>query len=125
MLLGIDITEIGRIEKSLQIPGFLDRVYSAEEKEELRRRNFPVQSVASAFAAKEAFSKAIGTGIRGFSLNEISLLHNELGAPYLKFSGRAVEIASKTGCDFTVSITHTDDYAVAVVAAYSKDSSSV
>ena len=118
MHLGIDTVEIDRIEESIKNNRFVERVYSAEEIEELSRRNFIAQSAAACFAAKEAFSKSIGTGIRGFSLNEVSLLHDELGAPFLKFSGKAADICKEKGYEYSVSITHTDKYATAVVVAY-------
>ena len=118
MRLGIDTVEIYRIEKSIKSERFIEKVYSADEIKELSRRNFIPQSAAACFAAKEAFSKAIGTGIRGFSLNEVSLLHDELGAPFLKFPGRAALICEKKAYKYTVSVTHTDKYATAVVVAY-------
>ena len=72
----------------------------------------------AAFCAKEAFSKSLGTGISGFSLKEVSLLHNERGKPYLSFSGNAEKIVHKTGCSFDVSITHTESLATAVVISF-------
>ncbi len=115
MNIGIDSIEIARIEKSLEIKGFLEKVFSAEEIELFKSRNMRAESIAANFAAKEAFSKALGTGIRGFSLNEISVLRDELGAPYLKLSGKALEAAA--GLSFKVSITHTKDAATAIVLA--------
>ena len=64
---GVDVVRIDRIAKSIQNPRFLERVFSAEEIEAFARKNMPVQSIAAAFSAKEAFSKALGTGVRGFS----------------------------------------------------------
>lgn len=113
MNIGIDSIEISRIEKSLKINGFLEKVFSAEEIDFFISRNMRAESIAANFAAKEAFSKALGTGIRGFSLNEISVLRDELGAPYLKLSGKALEAAA--GLSFKVSITHTRDVATAIV----------
>lgn len=116
MRIGIDSVEIERVEKSLLIHGFKEKVFSAEEIAELETRGGKAESYAADFAAKEAFSKALGTGIRGFSLNEISVLRDELGAPYIKLSGRAEEAAK--GLSFTVSITHTRTTASAAVIAY-------
>lgn len=114
MKIGADIVEISRIEKSLQIKGFKESVYSASELEFLSGRK--VESYAANFAAKEAFSKSLGTGIQGFSLNEISVLRDSLGAPYISLSGRALDAAK--GFCFTVSLSHTKDTALAVVIAY-------
>ncbi len=115
MNVGIDSIEISRIEKSLEIKGFLEKVFSAEEIEFFKSRNMRAESIAANFAAKEAFSKALGTGIRGFSLNEISVLRDELGAPYLKLCGKALEVSA--GLSFKVSITHTKTVASAIVLA--------
>ena len=115
MNIGIDSIEISRIEKSLKISGFLEKVFSAEDIDFFISRNMRAESIAANFAAKEAFSKALGTGIRGFSLNEISVLRDELGAPYLKLSGKALEAAARLS--FKVSITHTRDVATAIVLA--------
>lgn len=115
MNVGIDSIEISRIEKSLEIKGFLEKVFSAEEIEFFKSRNMRAESIAANFAAKEAFSKALGTGIRGFSLSEISVLRDRLGAPYIKLSGKALEAAK--GLSFKVSITHTKTTASAIVLA--------
>ena len=112
------MVEISRISNLMENSNFMQKVYSAAEISELEARGFPPQSAAAAFAAKEAFAKALGTGIRGFSLNEISLLHDELGAPRLELAGRAKEIAANSGLTFTVSLTHTKEYAAAVVVAF-------
>ncbi len=115
MNIGIDSVEIARIEKSLEAAGFLEKVFSDEEIGFFKSKNMRAESIAANFAAKEAFSKSIGTGIRGFSLNEISVLRDELGAPYLKLSGKALEAAK--GLYFKMSITHTKTVATAIVLA--------
>ncbi len=116
MRVGIDTIDLDRVEKSLQIKGFMDKVYSLKERVMLAVKKNMVPSAAANFAAKEAFSKALGTGVRGFALNEVSILRDNLGAPYIELSGRAKEVAK--GLDFTVSITHTDSVATAIVIAY-------
>ena len=104
---GIDLVEIGRIAKSMENPRFLERVYSPEELELLRSRakaDTPlhlslsaVNTAAANFCAKEAFAKAMGTGVRGFSLSEVSVLRDELGRPYLSLSGNAAKLAQCMG----------------------------
>lgn len=116
MRVGIDTVEIERIKKSLEIKGFKERIFSAEELEFINNKPQPAQSYAANFAAKEAFAKALGTGVRGFWLDEVSVLRDELGAPYLKLSDRAKEAAK--GYAFTVSLTHTQTDATAIVIAY-------
>jgi len=105
----------------MQSPRFLTRVFSDAENILFQSRGFSAQTVAVNFCAKEAFSKAIGTGIRGFSLNEVSALRDELGKPYLQLSGKAKEIAEEKRLVFDVSLTHTGEYAAAVVIAYTED----
>lgn len=115
---GIDLVEIKRIEKSVKNEKFLNKVYSQREIEYFNKRNFPVETIAGSFCVKEAFSKAIGTGIRGFSLNEVEVLHDELGKPFLSFLGKAKVIAEKLSYTYSVSISHTSEYATAIVIAY-------
>jgi holo-[acyl-carrier protein] synthase len=119
MQVGIDTVEIKRIETLIENKErFIDRVFSLKEQEEFNKRNNKPEHIAAAFCAKEAFSKAIGTGISGFNLNELSLLHKENGKPYFEFSGKALEIVKETGLSFDVSITHTDSLATAIVIAF-------
>ena len=80
----------------------------------IRAVSYP--SAAADWAAKEAFSKALGTGVRGFELNEVSCLRDELGAPYLVLTGKAKQAAE--GLAFSVSLTHTAELASAIVIAY-------
>jgi holo-[acyl-carrier protein] synthase len=115
LLVGIDLVEISRIKKSIQNPRFCGRVLGVTEYSQLEMRGFPVQSIAASFSAKEAFAKALGTGIRGFSLDEVELLRDSSGRPDLKLSGRALEIADARKLRFSVSVTHTKEYAAAVV----------
>ena len=116
MRVGIDSIEISRIEKSLELNGFKERVFSTAEIEYFDKKGSRVQSYAANFAAKEAFSKALGTGMRGFSWTDISVLRDELGAPYLRLTGSA--LAAAKGLSFTVSLTHTQTTATAIVIAY-------
>ena len=117
MWIGLDMVEISRMAGCLEHAHFVERVFGEREREEWMLRRFAPQSAAAAFAAKEAFSKALGTGIRGFSLTEVQLLHDELGAPYLSLSGRAERLAQEKGLTFAVSLTHTNEMAAAVVVA--------
>ena len=112
---GIDMVEIERIKKSMNRKSFLNVILGKDEYEQLRNRNFPVQSVAANFCAKEAFSKAIGTGIRGFGFKDVQLLRSELGKPYLLISENIINKLGISGFKFDVSITHTKNYAAAVV----------
>ncbi|MCH3972524.1 MAG: holo-ACP synthase [Oscillospiraceae bacterium] len=120
MTVGLDLCEIERIRRSMQNPHFCSRVLGKQEFAQLQKRGFPAQSVAASFCAKEAFGKAMGTGLRGFSLCEVELLRAKTGAPRLCLSGKAAELAA--GWQFQVSVTHTAAAAAAVVLGERKES---
>lgn len=116
---GIDVVEIGRIQHSMDRYGarFLDRVYTAGEKEYCLRKRRSAESFAARFAAKEAGAKALGTGIsRGVSWLEIEVVRQPGGRPALRFHGRAAEWAQRLGvAHAALSLTHTDSLAMASV----------
>lgn len=115
---GIDLVEIERIRQSCENPAFVRRVFGAAEQAQFAAQKHPEAHMAGAFAAKEAFSKAMGTGLRGFSLCEVEVLHDALGAPYFSLSGQAKALADAKNLEFALSITHTDSLAAAFVTAY-------
>lgn len=116
---GIDLIEINRIENSIhRNPRFLTRVFSEKERILFASKPSPYATIAANFAAKEAFSKALGCGVRGFYLSDISVLRNALGAPYYELSGTALTLAADL--TFELSLTHTRQYAAAMVVAYRK-----
>lgn len=121
LTVGLDLAEVSRLAHSLQNKRFWQRVFGPAEREELRRKANPAESAAACFAAKEAFSKALGTGVRGFSLCEVEVVHDALGAPKLQLSGRAAALARERGLTFALSLTHTGGFAAAVVIAQTKD----
>lgn len=114
MRCGTDILKIARIEKSLKSESFFKRVFSEEERKLIKEKGVP--TAAANFAAKEAFAKALGTGVRGFSLSEVEVLRDEKGKPYFKLSGNAL-ILSK-GLSFDVSLSHSEEDALAFVIAW-------
>lgn len=114
---GIDIIEIARIQRVLDDFGerFLRRVYTDRERELCRHR---VSELAARFAAKEATSKALGTGIRGIRWREMEILPNRRGKPVLVLHGGAAARAGQLGLtDFSVSLTHSRTDAMAFVVA--------
>ena len=98
---GLDLVEIGRVQKAMKRSRFCRKILGGEEYRQLEKRGFPPQSVAASFSAKEAFSKAIGTGVRGFSLADVELLRQENGKPYLRLQERAKTTAEKAGLRFS------------------------
>lgn len=118
---GVDIVKISRIENSLENTGFFNKVFGEEEKCELIKRKMPADSIAAAFAAKEAFGKAFEVGISGFSLNEVQVLHKENGAPFFMLSGKAKELTQDGDCEISLSISHDGEYAAAMVTVFIKE----
>lgn len=122
MILGIgnDLSNIQRIEKSLQKFGerFVERTFSEAEKKEMAfRKNISFReyacSAAKRFAAKEACSKALGTGFRdGVFMRDIEIMHQASGQPVLTlYNGalRRLEMLSG-GKEVRLHVTMTDDY---------------
>lgn len=103
------------MEKALKTKGFRERYFGEREVAEQSLRGDRPEGYAASFAAKEAFGKVLGTGVRGFSLREVELLHRENGAPFLALSGAAAELADQRGLRLSVSISHDGEYAVAMV----------
>jgi holo-[acyl-carrier-protein] synthase len=116
MNIGVDIIEVNRIKKSIENERFLKKVFSEDELDLFEKRNFNPETIAGRFCVKEAFGKALRTGVRNFELNEISTLNDELGAPYITLTGKANEAAN--GKNISVSISHTKEYATATVIIY-------
>lgn len=113
--IGADIVNIARIEKAVSREAFIKRVFTDAEKEYcLARGAGCAASFAGRFAAKEAFMKALGTGLREGRLTEIEIKNDELGAPQLELTGIFREMAQKRGVEkIWLSISHEKDYAVA------------
>lgn len=119
---GIDLVEIDRMETAIHSSErFLQRVLGPREREYYESHGMKTESLAAAFAAKEAFSKALGTGVRDFSLNEVEVLHDDLGCPHYGFSGRAEALVEEQGLSFELSLTHTKTTAAAVAVAVKED----
>jgi len=117
LAVGTDIIEIARIKRSINDFGerFLKRCYT--ERERAWYGNRP-NELAARFAAKEATSKALGTGIVGIRWQEMEVLPNRRGKPVLILHGRAAERARQLGLtDFSVSLTHSRTDAMAFVVA--------
>jgi len=116
---GIDLVEIGRIQRSVERYGqrFLNRVYTADEQAYCLRKRRAAESLAARFAAKEAGAKALGTGIsQGVNWLEIEVVREPSGRPTLRFYGRASQFALRLGVRHAaLSITHTADLSMASV----------
>ncbi len=120
---GVDLVSIERIrEMSLRWGDrFLYRCFTERELDRCRGgvlKQGRAESLAAIFAAKEAFCKATGRGLRGFSWLDIELVKDELNRPSLKLHGNAAEIVKQQGWfSISVSLSHESGIAVAVVTA--------
>ena len=113
--IGTDIITISRVEKSLEKQSFITKVYGKNEIAAFAGEKLRVNSLAANFAAKEAFGKALGTGVRGFELYEVEILRDSLGKPYFVLSGSAKEIVESKRLVCHVSLSHEGDKAIAFV----------
>ena len=96
--IGIDLVNIQRLETVLQRWGdrFVKRVFTEKEADFCFKRAYPASPLALRFAAKEAFSKAIGLGMRkGIRWRDIEVFHYAGGRPGLRLQGRSSEICSE------------------------------
>jgi len=112
---GIDLIEIERIQQALDRHGerFLKRVYTAAE---IKQARGSAPELAARFAAKEAASKALGTGIGPISWVDVETINKPSGKPILRLSGRAKTISTALGYEtWSVSLTHSRGMAAAVV----------
>ncbi len=117
--IGVDLVECTRIQHSLDRFGdrFLHRVFTDDEIAYATSMKFPARHLAARFAAKEAVSKAFGTGIgKAMGWRDIEVLKNASGEPYLRLSGQAETLARERGVTSAlVTLSHTDNHAVACV----------
>ena len=114
---GVDVIEITRVQRALDDFGerFLRRVYTVRERERYGSRT---AELAARFAAKEATSKALGTGIRGIRWRDMEVLSNGRGKPILVLHGAAADRADSLGLyAFDLSLTHSRTLAMAFVVA--------
>ena len=122
MIVGIgnDIIEIERIEKAISKEGFKNKVYTQRELENIEKRGNRTETYAGIFSAKEAISKAIGTGVREFSLTDLEILNNDLGKPYVVVSEKLDKILKnkKESYQIEISISHSKKYATAMAIIF-------
>ena len=116
---GIDLAEVGRIRDVMLRRGdrFMARVYSQAEREYCLGKADPASHFAARFAAKEAFAKAVGTGVAGgMRFSDIEVVRDAAGRPTLELSGHARELAASMAVGtIHLSLTHTRHTAGAVV----------
>ena len=116
--IGTDIADVRRFAKWVENPELIERFFNKREIKTAGSRQALQEYYASRFAVKEAFSKALGTGVAGFELGDVYVGHNEEGKPELRLEGRAaslVEMRCGKDARISVSLSHEKEYAVAFV----------
>ena len=115
--IGVDITAVKRFEKWVNSPDMIERFFNENEIKSGKSLSAVCQHYAVRFAAKEAFSKALGTGISGFNLKDVYITNDENGKPIINVQNSAEEIL-KNRCQnykLHVSLSHEKEYAIAYV----------
>lgn len=115
--IGLDVVHVSRLEHWKNKPGLLERFFHPDELEAaLSRGSGAILSLAARFAAKEAFGKAVGTGLTGITLRNIMVLNNHNGKPFMFLFGNAQEALKRVGgVNVHLSLTHERDNALAMV----------
>ncbi|GBU27462.1 4'-phosphopantetheinyl transferase [Treponema sp. R8-4-B8] len=115
--IGVDIVEVKRMERWLGNSALLNRYFHQEEISlAFSRKNSAAQTLAARFAAKEAFGKALGSGLAEIELKDIIVINDDKGKPDIKLTGTAREAFEKSGADKAhISLTHERENAVAMI----------
>ncbi|MDR1566302.1 MAG: holo-ACP synthase [Treponema sp.] len=115
--IGVDVVHVGRMERWRKTRGLLERYFHPQElSDALSRGSGADLSLAARFAAKEAFGKALGTGLAGIVLKDVMVKNRHNGLPEIKVFGTALEALKKSGSSrIHLSLTHERDNAIAMV----------
>jgi holo-[acyl-carrier protein] synthase len=118
--IGVDLVKIPRIAAALERFGdrFKNRIYTAQEISSCEARGHPAHAYALRFAAKEAFSKALGVGLRqqGIRWQEVEVVSAPSGRPELRVQGHAAQLCNEHGLrGMFLSLTDEGEFGVAVV----------
>ena len=118
--IGVDIVNNERIKKVIKNKNFIKRIYSDSEIKDSKKKQNKVNFFAKRFAAKEAFVKSLGTGLREkINLKDISIINNKLGKPYFLINKKIKNIIKKkfrvNSFNFFLSISDEKKYSIAFV----------
>ncbi len=120
--IGTDIVDVERIKRSIEKESFVKKVFAPQEIEYARKKADPTHSFAARFAAKEAFFKALGTGLytQGMGPLDVWVENSASGRPELKFSSAAHDLLSQLGQSYSVdiSLAHDGSMAIATVVLF-------
>ena len=115
--IGIDIVQVKRMEKWYSNAALLNRFFHIDELAGINmQKNSALQSLAARFAAKEAFGKALGTGLTNIVLKDIMVINSENGKPQMCLSATAKDAFEKSGANKVhVSLSHEKENAIAMI----------
>ena len=115
-MIGVDLVKIERIKKAIERHGdaFTQKFLSASEIKDSKH----ISSIAAKWAAKEAVSKALGTGVRNFNLTDLEILNDELGKPIIYFNEKLEKL--EKDYEIHLSISHCKNYATATAIIFKK-----
>ena len=124
--IGVDIVKNKRLKKSIKNKNFVPRLFTLLEIKKSKFIKDKSIYFSKKFAAKESFSKALGTGFRkGLNFKDIEILNDDLGKPYYKLNNKTKKIISKTlkvkNFDIFLSISDEKEYSVAFTIIQKKN----
>ena len=117
--IGVDLVEVDRMRTVLaRTPTMVDKLFTPGERAYADAANDPTERYAARFAAKEAAMKALGVGLGAVDWHDLEVVRTERGAPELRVTGRAHELAVDAGISrWLLTLTHTATMAEAIVVA--------
>ena len=123
--IGVDIIQNSRIKKAIKNKSFVNRIFTKSEISSSKIRNYKTNYFAKRFAAKEAFVKSIGTGIRkNINFKDIYVINDKSGKPYIKFSNKVKNLIVKKfktrNFDIFLSLSDEKNYSIAFVLIQKK-----
>ena len=123
--IGVDIIQNSRIKKAIKNKSFVNRIFTKSEILSSKIKNYKTNYFAKRFAAKEAFIKSIGTGIRkGINFKDIYVINDKSGKPNIKFSNKVNNLIIKKfktiNFDIFLSLSDEKNYSIAFVVIQKK-----
>ena len=121
--IGIDVVHADRLLRWQRVPGLLERFFHHDELTQCRAKGAAgVLSMAARFSAKEAFGKAMGTGLAGLTLVDMAVMNDALGKPEFRLEGSALAAFERVGgTRVFVSLSHERSFALAMVVIEGDD----
>ena len=124
--IGVDIVENKRLKKSIKSKSFISKLFTLLEIKNSRLVKDKSTYFSKKFAAKESFSKALGTGFRkGLNFKDVEILNDNLGKPYFRLNNKTKKIVLKTlkvkNFDIFLSISDEKEYSIAFTIIQAKN----